>query len=65
MICNQICPPYACLGRKVTEQGVLSAVVVVKYLRELGFKVKKTEMGQEGVTRRQLAGWLDRELGRG
>lgn len=51
-------------GRKVIEQGVLSGAVVVKYLQELGFKVKKNEMGQEGVTRRQLAGRLDRELGK-
>ena len=28
-------------GRKVTEQGVLSAAVVGKYLQKVGFKMKK------------------------
>jgi hypothetical protein len=49
-------------GQKVTEKGALSEAVVVKYLKDMGFKVKKTELEKEGVTRRQLAVWLDREL---
>jgi len=49
-------------GLMVVEKGVLSAPVVTKYLQELGFKVRKTGLEKEGVTRRQLAVWLDREL---
>ena len=51
-------------GLRVAEQGVLSTAVVVKYLQKLGFKVKKRKMEKEGLKRRQLAVWLDRELGR-
>ena len=41
---------------------LLSAAVVAKYLEELGFKVKKSGLEKAGVTRRQLAVWLDRDL---
>ena len=49
-------------GLRGVEHAVLSTTVVAKYLEELGFKVKKSGLEKEGVTRRQLAVWLDREL---